>query len=354
MQDSNKILITGTAGFIGFHLVSKLISLNFKKIIGIDIINDYYDVNLKHDRLALHGIDHKKVTLGSSINSTIYPDYKFYKVNLENQQDIEKIFLIEKPDIVINLAAQAGVRFSLTHPRDYIKSNIDGFLNILECCRHNKVKHLIYASSSSVYGLNYKLPFSTKDSVDHPISLYAASKKSNELMAHAYSYLFNLPTTGLRFFTVYGPWGRPDMALFLFTKAILAEEPIKLFNNGNMIRDFTYISDIVESISRLINEIPKKSENLTNLNSPARSIAPFKVFNIGNSTPVNLRIFINDLEQALNKKAIIESLPMQPGDVSSTHADISDLIEITKFEPEISTKVGINKFVNWYKEYYRK
>ena len=351
MEDYKKILITGTAGFIGFHLVTKLLNEGFI-VVGVDSINKYYDVQLKYDRLKQHGIDIIGLPSGKAMISSVNRSYYFYHAELENKKMIELIFEQEKPDFVINLAAQAGVRYSLSHPREYIKSNIDGFLNILECCRHNEVKHLIYASSSSVYGLNKKLPFSTDDSVDHPISLYAATKKSNELMAHTYSHLFNIPTSGLRFFTVYGPWGRPDMALFKFTKAILAGEEIQLYNNGDMIRDFTYVADIVESIFRLINKPPVVSIDKSLLSTPSTSTAPFRVFNIGNNNPVHLLEFLKELEAEIGKEAIISNLPMQAGDVQATHADVKALIELIGFSPSTSTKEGISNFVAWYRSYY--
>jgi UDP-glucuronate 4-epimerase len=351
MEVYKKVLITGTAGFIGFHLVSRLLRKNFI-VVGLDEINSYYEVKLKYDRLQQHGIDIKDITRGKAVTSSINPSYSFYQAELENQHIIESIFEKEKPDVVINLAAQAGVRYSLSHPREYIKSNIDGFLNIIECCRHHEIKHLIYASSSSVYGLNKKLPFSTDDSVDHPISLYAATKKSNELMAHTYSHLFNVPTSGLRFFTVYGPWGRPDMALFKFTKAILTGEPIDLYNNGDMMRDFTYVDDIVESVYRLINKAPTASADNSLLDTPATSTAPFRVLNIGNNNPVHLRAFLKELEVALDKEALITNHPMQAGDVQATHSDVKALIELTGFSPATSTKDGINRFVKWYRAYY--
>lgn len=351
MQDYKTILVTGAAGFIGSHLIYKILNKNYN-VIGIDSLNDYYDVNLKIDRLKNIGIDISTHEIGIAQQSTLYKNFIFYKCNLENQNLLEKIFSNNNPEIVINLAAQAGVRYSLTHPREYLKSNIDGFLNILECCRNYNLKHLLYASSSSVYGLNDTLPFKTTDSVDHPISLYASTKKSNELMAHTYSHLFNLPTTGLRFFTVYGPWGRPDMALFKFTKAIINNEPITLYNNGEMVRDFTYVEDIVESIFRLISHPPNKSEDQNLLLSPSTSTAPFRVLNVGNNNPTQLIKFLNELEIALNKKAIINNQPMQPGDVKATHADVKDLVKLIDFTPKTTTKFGINKFVEWYKFYY--
>ena len=350
-MNKKKVLITGVAGFIGFHVVTRLLKEGFY-VIGIDSLNTYYDVTLKTSRLALHGIYIKHEQLNNLYNSETYSSYKFYQTNLENQQKIDEIFSYEKPDIVINLAAQAGVRYSITHPREYLKSNIDGFVNILENCRNLNIQHLIYASSSSVYGLNQSLPFSTNQSTEHPISLYAATKKSNELMAHTYSHLFQLPTTGLRFFTVYGPWGRPDMALFLFSKSIIEGTPIKLFNHGEMYRDFTYIDDITESIFRLINKIPITSTDKHLLNSPAASTAPYRIFNIGNNKPVKLCDLIALMENAYGRKAIIENYPMQDGDVESTHADINDLVSTIGYKPQISIEAGIAHFAEWYTDFY--
>lgn len=352
MEGSNKILITGTAGFIGFHLTDRLLKEGFE-VVGIDAINSYYDVNLKLDRLQQHGIKISGTKSKNVINSTVFEFYKFYHLDLEDWSTVESVFNDEKPHVVVNLAAQAGVRYSLTHPREYITANIDGFLNILEGCRHYDVKHLIYASSSSVYGLNTQLPFSVDDSVDHPVSLYAATKKSNELMAHTYSYLYNIPTTGLRFFTVYGPWGRPDMALFLFSKSILADEPIQLFNGGDMIRDFTYIDDIVESIFRLLAKPPKESNSIANSSNPSTSIAPYQVFNIGNNNPIKLREFIAEIEHAIGRKAKIDLYPMQPGDVKATHADIRSLIEYIDYVPNTPIRIGVRNFIEWYKNYYK-
>jgi UDP-glucuronate 4-epimerase len=310
-----KVLVTGAAGFIGFHLVNRLITEGFE-VVGLDIINNYYDVNLKYSRLKECGIDEAEINENILINSNKYSNYQFIKLNIEDKKNLFNLFQKEKFDYVINLAAQAGVRYSIENPDVYISSNIVGFLNILEACRHHKIKHLVYASSSSVYGLNGKIPFSTSDNVDHPISLYAASKKSNELMAHTYSHLYNIPTTGLRFFTVYGPWGRPDMALFLFTKAILDDKPIDVYNNGKMFRDFTYIDDIVEGIYKVANNPSKGNKNWDNKNpNPSDSISPYKIYNIGNSTPVKLMDFISEIEKNLNKKAKINFLPLQPGDV---------------------------------------
>ena len=346
-----KILITGTAGFIGFHLANRLAGGDFE-IIGLDNINDYYDVNLKYARLKEAGFQKDEIEYNKMIKSNKLENYSFIKLDLTDKLNLEKLFEKEKFDYVINLAAQAGVRYSLENPHSYVESNVVGFLNILESSRHNKVKHLIYASSSSVYGLNKKQPFSTEHCVDHPISIYAATKKSNELMAHTYSYLFNLPTTGLRFFTVYGPWGRPDMALFLFTKAIKNGEPIKVFNNGKMKRDFTYVDDIVNGIVALIDKIPEENPNWDGLNAPSSySIAPYRVFNIGNSRPVDLMEFVHEIEKALGKKAVIEFLPMQPGDVENTFADVSDLSEITGYSPSVTVKEGITKFIEWYENF---
>jgi len=306
-----KILVTGSAGFIGFHLTNQLLGEG-NKVVGIDNINDYYDVNLKYGRLKEAGIKKNEIEYGKSVISSKFTNYQFVQLNLEDQENIYKLFDIEKFDVVVNLAAQAGVRYSLTNPHAYISSNILGFTNILEACRHNNVKHLVYASSSSVYGLNKSMPFSTDDNVDHPISLYAASKKSNELMAHTYSYLFKIPTTGLRFFTVYGPWGRPDMALFLFTKAIVGNKPIDVYNHGKMERDFTYIDDIVNGIINVIKNPPKGKDKTE---KPSESIAPYKIYNIGNNTPVKLMDFIDAIEDALGKKATKNMLPLQAGDV---------------------------------------
>jgi len=332
------ILVTGAAGFIGYH-VSKALLNNGISVIGVDNMNDYYDVSLKENRLKL-------------INN--HPNFRFERVSLEDRGEIERIFNIYNPQIVINLAAQAGVRYSLTNPYAYIDSNIVGFMNILEACRHHKVQHLIYASSSSVYGLNTKMPFSVHHNVDHPVSLYAATKKANELMAHTYSHLYSLPTTGLRFFTVYGPWGRPDMALFLFTKAILEGKPIKVFNHGKMQRDFTYINDIVEGIVRLVDRTAKTNENWSGVApDPGTSLAPYKIYNIGNNNPVKLMDFIEAIEAKLGIEAIKEYLPIQAGDVPATYADVDDLIRDVGYKPNTSIKDGIGNFVDWYRDYYQ-
>ncbi len=348
-----KILVTGTAGFIGFHLSNKLIARG-DDVIGLDCINDYYDVNVKYGRLGLAGIEKDKVEYNKLITSSKHNNYKFIKLKLEDKENIDKLFKTEKFDKVCNLAAQAGVRYSLTNPYAYIDSNITGFLNILEACRHFDVKHLAYASSSSVYGINEKQPFSTRDNVDHPISLYAASKKANELMAHTYSNLFGIPTTGLRFFTVYGPWGRPDMALFLFTKAILEGKPIDVFNNGNMRRDFTYVADIVEGITRVIDNPPVPNPNWTEKDlDPSTSSAPYKIYNIGNSNPVRLMDFIEAIEKELGMKATKNLLPMQPGDVPATSADVTDLVANLHYKPDTTITEGIKNFIAWYREFYK-
>ena len=344
-----KILVTGTAGFIGFHLANRLLERG-DEVIGLDNINDYYDVNLKYGRLAVAGIEKEKIEYNKLIQSNKYPNYKFIKLNLEDKENVFKLFKEEKFDKVCNLAAQAGVRYSLTNPDAYINSNIVGHMNILEAVRHFGVKALSYASSSSVYGLNKKQPFSTDDNVDHPISLYAATKKADELMSHTYSYLYNIPTTGLRFFTVYGPWGRPDMALFLFTKAILENRAIDVYNYGNMQRDFTYVDDIVEGIIRVIDNPPKGNPNWDGRAS--ESIAPYKVYNIGNGSPVKLMDFIEAIEKTLSKKAKKNLLPMQPGDVPSTWADTTDLEKDLGYKPYTPIKEGIAKFIEWYREFY--
>lgn len=348
-----KILITGTAGFIGFHL-AKILLERGDEVIGLDNINDYYDVNLKYSRLKKTGIEKLKIIENNLISSSKYPNYRFIKLNLEDRENILKLFQVEKFDKVCHLAAQAGVRYSLVNPYAYIDSNIVGFINILEGCRHSDVKHLAYASSSSVYGLNETMPFSVHHNVDHPVSLYAASKKSNELMAHTYSHLYKTPTTGLRFFTVYGPWGRPDMALFLFTKAILNNQPIEVFNNGEMSRDFTFIDDIVKGVVRVIDNPPTGNENWTGKDpDPASSPAPYKIYNIGNNSPVKLLDFIEAIEKATGKKAIKHFSPIQPGDVTATWANVDDLISDLDYKPYTPIQSGIQKFVNWYMNFYQ-
>ena len=338
MHEKATVLVTGTAGFIGFHLSKKLCSAGYQ-VIGIDNLNHYYDVNIKKSRL----------TILKELES-----FTFEELDLVELEGLNRLFKKYQPKYVVNLAAQAGVRYSLTNPQAYLESNLQGFLNILEACRHHQVAHLVYASSSSVYGANKSMPFSVHHNVDHPISLYAASKKSNELMAHTYSSLYNLPTTGLRFFTVYGPYGRPDMALFLFTKAIVEGKPIDVFNNGKMRRDFTYVDDIVESIARLVPKAAAPNPQWSGMSpDPATSFAPYKVFNIGNNKPVELLRFIEVIEERLGKKAVKNFLPLQDGDVPETYADVTDLINEINFKPETSIEEGVAKFVDWYKEYYQ-
>lgn len=337
MFKSKNILITGAAGFIGFHLAQKIASQGYN-VIGIDNMNDYYDINLKKSRLLI---------------LQKYTNFEFREIDLVDKISLDALFKECKFSYVINLAAQAGVRYSLINPYAYLESNLHGFLNILEACRHNKIEHLIYASSSSVYGANKKMPFSIHHNVDHPLSLYAASKKSNELMAHTYSVLYELPTTGLRFFTVYGPYGRPDMALFIFTKAIIEGKPIEVYNNGKMKRDFTYVDDIVESISLLIPKIARPNPAWDGLSpDPATSFAPYRVYNIGNNEPVELIRFIEIIEEKLGKKAIKTLLPIQDGDVPQTYADVDDLIKEVNFKPSTPIEVGVGNFINWYSEFY--
>ena len=346
------ILVTGSAGFIGFSLATRLLERG-DTVVGLDNINDYYDVRLKHGRLSKTGIAQDKIMYGELIQSSIHPSYKFIQLHLEDKEKILRLFNEEKFDKVCHLAAQAGVRYSLVNPYAYISSNIEGFLNILEACRHHQVAHLVYASSSSVYGLNEEMPFSTHHNVDHPISLYGASKKSNELMAHSYSYLYNIPTTGLRFFTVYGPWGRPDMALFLFTKAIQEGKPIDVYNFGEMKRDFTYIDDIIEGVIRVIDKPPQGNQNWNGkCPDPSSSSAPYKIYNIGNNNPVKLMDFIDAIEETLGKKTKLNLLPMQPGDVPATWADVTDLIEDLNYRPAMPIEVGIKYFLTWYRSFY--
>ena len=346
-----KILVTGTAGFIGFHLAKKLLASGYE-VIGLDVINDYYDLGIKYDRLAQLGIRKADIRYGKKVRGV--ENHSFYQIRLEDKEGIANLFEKEKFDYVVNLAAQAGVRYSLQNPYTYIESNLNGFITILEGCRHHKVKHLVYASSSSVYGMNTQLPFSVNQNIDHPISLYAVSKKANELMAHCYSHLYSVPTTGLRFFTVYGPWGRPDMALFIFTKAILAGKPIDVFNNGQMFRDFTYVDDIVESIVRLVPDIAKPNPDFDTANpDPAISSAPYRIFNIGNNSPVRLMDFIHAIEEEVGRKAEINFLPLQPGDVPATYADVESLFQAIDFRPKTNVRDGIRNFVTWYREYYK-
>jgi UDP-glucuronate 4-epimerase len=347
-----KILVTGSAGFIGFSLAKQLIKRG-DEVVGFDNINDYYDVKLKYGRLAETGISQNAVSYGKLIGSTIYPNYKFIQLNIEDKDKLFNVFVEGKFNKVCHLAAQAGVRYSLENPHAYINSNIVGFMNILEACRQCPVEHLVYASSSSVYGLNEEMPFSTHHNVDHPISLYAASKKSNELMAHTYSYLYDIPSTGLRFFTVYGPWGRPDMALFQFTKALLADQPIDVYNFGNMKRDFTYIDDIIEGVLRVMDKIPRGNLNWSGkCPDPSSSKAPYKIYNIGNNNPVDLMDFIRTIEEHVGKKANINFLPLQPGDVTSTWADVNDLIDDLNYRPCTPIAVGVHNFLKWFKSFY--
>lgn len=349
----SRILVTGTAGFIGFHLAKRLLERG-DEVIGLDSINDYYDVRVKHGRLSETGISGDGIEYGEIIESTIYHQYRFIKLNLEDRERLLKLFTECRFDKVCHLAAQAGVRYSLTNPYAYIDSNIHGFINILEACRHHRIAHLVYASSSSVYGLNEEMPFSTHHNVDHPISLYAASKKSNELMAHTYSYLYKIPTTGLRFFTVYGPWGRPDMALFKFTRAILGDQPIEVYNYGNMQRDFTYIDDIIEGVVRVLDKTPQSNPQWSGKHpDPSSSTAPYKIYNIGNNNPVRLMEFIETLEAQLGKKAQMRLLPLQPGDVPATWADVKDLIEDLDYQPHTTIQEGIGHFLSWYLSFYR-
>lgn len=340
-----KILVTGAAGFIGFHVSKKLVEKGHE-VVGLDNINDYYDTKLKYDRLSELGIDSKKAKEYNTLSKSELPNssFSFIRLDVADRQSLPLLFSSQKFDIVCNLAAQAGVRYSLENPEAYVDSNIVGFLNVLECCRHNAIEHLVYASSSSVYGLNEKVPFETSDSVDHPISLYAATKKSNELMAHTYSHLYGFATTGLRFFTVYGPWGRPDMAMFLFTDAIINDRPIKVFNNGAMERDFTYVDDITEGVVRIIE---KKKASKNNLK------ADYQIYNIGNNSSVKLLDFISAIEQKLIKTASKKMLPMQPGDVERTWANVDDLIKDYDYRPNTSIKKGVSAFIDWYKEYYK-
>jgi UDP-glucuronate 4-epimerase len=337
-SEPHTYLVTGAAGFIGMHTSLRLLARG-DQVVGVDNLNDYYDVTLKEARLA---------------RLTSHPDFTFHKLDVADRQGMADLFAREKPQRVIHLAAQAGVRYSLTNPHAYIDANVQGFTNILEACRHNGIEHLAYASSSSVYGGNTKLPFSEHDNIDHPVSLYAATKKANELMAHTYSHLFRLPTTGLRFFTVYGPWGRPDMALFLFTKAILEGKPIDVFNHGKMVRDFTYIDDIVEGVIRVIDKPAEPNPQFDPANpDPATSNAPYRVFNIGNNQPTQLMEYISALETALGKTAKKNYLPMQPGDVPATAANTDELDTWVGFKPNTAVPQGVARFVDWYSNYYK-
>ena len=333
-----KFLVTGAAGFIGFHTSKRLLDSGYD-VVGLDNINDYYDVNLKKSRLNILQDSNR---------------FAFYNISLEDFESVAQLFKKEAPQRVIHLAAQAGVRYSIEHPEIYIQSNIIGTFHILECCRYNQVEHLVYASTSSVYGLNTKYPFSVSDNVSHPVSLYGATKISNELMAHSYSHLYKLPTTGLRFFTVYGPWGRPDMALFLFTKAILASEPINLYNQGEMERDFTYIDDIVEGVSRIVKKIPESDNGWSGgIPNPGSSSAPYRLYNIGSNNPIHLMDYVQEIETNLGIKAELNMMPMQDGDVPKSHADVNDLIRDFEYTPKWSIAEGIKKFVQWYIDYYK-
>lgn len=348
-----KILVTGAAGFIGFYVCKGLLNRG-DIVVGLDNINTYYDVSLKYGRLSALGIQQEYVDWYKFVQSNVYEQFRFIRMNLEDKQAMRMLFANEHFDKVVNLAAQAGVRYSIENPYAYVESNIDGFLNVLEGCRHYQVKHLVYASSSSVYGLNGKVPFSEKDSIAHPISLYAATKKSNELMAHTYSHLYGVPSTGLRFFTVYGPWGRPDMSPFLFADAMLHGRPIKVFNNGDMLRDFTYIDDIVEGVLRVIDHIPAPTPDWSaQAPDPSSSAAPYKIYNIGNSHLVKLMDFIHAIEEAIARPAEKIYLPMQPGDVYQTNADTSALQSELGFKPDKPIKEGVRETIDWYRSFYQ-
>ena len=348
-----KILITGTAGFIGFHLANKLIARG-DEVVGLDCINDYYDPNVKYGRLGYAGIDQKDIEYNKLTQSSKTANYRFIKLQLEDKENLDSLFELERFDAVCNLAAQAGVRYSIENPMAYINANIIGFINILESCRHHGVENLSYASSSSVYGLNESYPFSTSDNVDHPMSLYAATKKSNELMAHTYSHLYGISTTGLRFFTVYGPWGRPDMALFLFTKAALEERSIDVFNHGEMLRDFTYVDDIVEGVTRIIDNPAQPNLDWSGTQpDPSTSSAPYKIYNIGNNDPVKLMDFITAIENALGKKIQKNMMPLQAGDVPATYANVDDLVQNLDYKPSTPVQKGIDNFVAWYRDFFK-
>jgi UDP-glucuronate 4-epimerase len=348
-----KILVTGTAGFIGYHLAKRLLARG-DEVVGLDCISDYYDVGLKYDRLGDCGIEARSLPEGGIAQSTAYPNYRFVKGRLEDPACLDALFAEGGFDAVCNLAAQAGVRHSLRAPRLYIESNVAGFLNVLEACRRRPVRHLVFASSSSVYGLNERMPFSTSHNVDHPVSLYAASKKCDELLAHTYAHLFGIPVTGLRFFTVYGPWGRPDMALFIFTKAILEGRPIDVNNNGEMKRDFTYIDDIVEGLVRVIDHPPTADPSWSGADpDPSRSRAPYRLYNIGRGAPITLLSFIEAIETFLGRKALKNLKPLPPGDVLETWADTSNLERDLGYRPHVDTKEGIVRFVEWYRSYFK-
>lgn len=348
-----KILVTGVAGFIGFYVCKRLLDRG-DIVVGLDNINTYYDVGLKYGRLSTLGIQQELVDWYKFVESNFFENFRFIRMNLEDKQVMQMLFANEHFDKVVNLAAQAGVRYSLENPYAYVESNIDGFLNVLEGCRYYQVKHLVYASSSSVYGLNGKVPFSEKDSIAHPVSLYAATKKSNELMAHTYSHLYGIPSTGLRFFTVYGPWGRPDMSPFLFTDAMLHGRAIKVFNHGDILRDFTYIDDIVEGVLRVIDHIPVPNPHWSaQAPDPSSSTAPYKIYNIGNSHPVKLMDFIQAIEEVIGHPAEKVYLPMQPGDVYQTDADTTALQQELGFKPNKSIKDGVRETVEWYRSFYK-
>jgi UDP-glucuronate 4-epimerase len=348
-----KILVTGTAGFIGFSLARKMLNRG-DQVVGLDNINDYYDVRVKYGRLAETGIAESDIKYGNLVQSSKYPNYRFIKLNLEDKANLDKLFEDEKFNAVCNLAAQAGVRYSLENPMAYINANIIGFINVLEACRHYEVTNLSYASSSSVYGLNESYPFSTSDNVDHPISLYAATKKSNELMAHTYSHLYGIATTGLRFFTVYGPWGRPDMALFLFAKSALEEKEIMVFNQGQMMRDFTFIDDVVEGVVRVIDNPAQSNPDWRGQNpDPSTSSAPYQIYNIGNNNPVKLMDFIEAVEKALGKTIKKKMLPLQAGDVPYTYANVDKLAKNLAYQPSTPLQLGINKFIVWYRDFFK-
>lgn len=347
-----KILLTGAAGFIGSAVVEKLV-MEGNEVVGIDNINDYYDPLLKIDRLKALGISDSAKEWGKPVESELWPDFTFIRMDIKDKDEMAGLFSQGNFDAVVHLAAQPGVRYSISHPQAYIENNVNGFLNILEGCRQNKVGHLVFASSSSVYGINGKTPFSEHDTAAHPVSLYAATKKSNELMAHAYSYIYGLPVTGLRFFTVYGPWGRPDMSPFLFIDGILRGKPIKVFNNGDMLRDFTFIDDIVESVTRIIKVKPEcNREWNSDYPDPASSCAPYRIYNVGNQHPTKLLDYISAIENELGRIALKEMEPMQPGDVYQTYADSTDLAKATGFTPGTSLKDGIHKTVGWFRNYY--
>ncbi len=348
-----KVLITGSAGFIGFHVSKKLINLGYE-VVGLDNISEYYDKTLKYDRLTELGISKNNIKYNELCGSSKHSNFKFIQLDLEKQPEIDRLFEYEKFDYVIHLAAQAGVRYSITNPQVYIQSNLVGFANIIEASKCAKIKHFVYASSSSVYGLNEKQPFSTEDRVDHPISLYASTKKANELMAHSYSHIHSLPTTGLRFFTVYGPWGRPDMAPFIFAKSILEEKTIEVFNYGKMQRDFTFVNDIVEVVSKVAISPPVPNvEWNKGLDHQSHSSAPYRIYNVGLGNPIKLLDFIGILENALNKKAILNLMPIQSGDMVSTFADTSGLQKDFNYQPATTLEEGINKFAKWYVDYYK-